>query len=645
MRVRILTLVISIVVVVLFSSVTSLLKISKVSLELKNANKLTFPLARLLGQLESDSEILKMELERGLSYEYWDDLHWIPQPVPVWMVELIENEMKVIHEKIQLQTSEDSFKTQLWTDWFLETQQSFQSLIQSHSALFQKVKLKDWSGAKKVYPHWSAALGEWTRQVNWGAQRSTSQVRSVVRESDTHVSDLRSNLRALLISLILLSILLLWFSDRTLRPLAQMSLMVKKFTERGIEKTDRFELPEYKVGSSDEVSDLMREFRKMALSIIEREKIVVTQKERLATQNDLLNKMGTLNKTILESVESGLISFDSNGNVLSFNPAAEKIFPSLIDGGDFLEYLYANKPFWVPNFESLMTPVRLGPQNCFEGVWDIRWIPLKRDGVSEISGVLLILTNLTELVALESKLKEAEHLAAVGRMSAQIAHDIRNPLQSISLEAEFSLDQVKDGDQTDLVESIRSIQESTERLERMTRNYLRLSKPNQIKKERLDLRESLESVLALFSPELKNKGIEIQWRYDSGLDPIVAADSSLFEQVLSNLLNNSIQALEVSEQKRISFHLFSVETGMTVIRIEDSGPGISESLQNVIFQPFVTNKAGGTGLGLSFVKKMMLEMGGSVEWVESTQGAIFELRLPQMDMEVLSKNEVQNFIS
>jgi signal transduction histidine kinase len=114
----------------------------------------------------------------------------------------------------------------------------------------------------------------------------------------------------------------------------------------------------------------------------------------------------------------------------------------------------------------------------------------------------------------------------------------------------------------------------------------------------------------------------------------IYADRDLLEQILGNLLRNALQALEGVERPRIKWGLGSLETGRVWLSIEDNGPGISPEVRDKLFTPFVTTKAQGTGLGLSFVKKVLEDHGGTIQYVErplsSGRGARFELMMPAM---------------
>ena len=244
---------------------------------------------------------------------------------------------------------------------------------------------------------------------------------------------------------------------------------------------------------------------------------------------------------------------------------------------------------------------------------------------------------LREMNALRERLHEAEHLAAIGRMSAQVAHEVRNPLHSIGLEAEVAAEMAARLGDVQLKQALQSILSSVDRLEKITENYLKLSRLSAGQKDTFDLGDALEAVLAIYGPVCESQGITVDWSRGDRASLLVFADRDLLEQVLGNLMRNSIQALEAAAdaplrqgEPKIVWTLGQAESGRVWARIEDNGPGVSPDVREKIFTPFVTTRAQGTGLGLSFVKKVMEDHGGVVTFLDRAPGwgACFEIILP-----------------
>lgn len=232
------------------------------------------------------------------------------------------------------------------------------------------------------------------------------------------------------------------------------------------------------------------------------------------------------------------------------------------------------------------------------------------------------------------QLHVAESLAAVGRLSAQVAHEVRNPLHSIGLEAELGLELASKSGNIPLKQSLLSILDSVERLEKVTESYLKLARPSRERRESLDLVGVLEATLATYANACESAQVKVEWERESGKTFICEGDPGLLEQALGNLFRNSLQSLDRpgTDSKTIRWKLETSENNKIKIRIEDSGPGLSSEVRKRLFEPFVTTRADGTGLGLAFVRKVALEHSGDVEYRPSDKlgGACFEITLPRI---------------
>ena len=145
-------------------------------------------------------------------------------------------------------------------------------------------------------------------------------------------------------------------------------------------------------------------------------------------------------------------------------------------------------------------------------------------------------------------------------------------------------------------------------------------------------------MLATYAPTCESLGVKVDWKREAGASLRIWGDRDLLEQVLGNLFRNSLQALETipnssAEVPWVGWALGAAETGRVWLRIEDNGPGVASVVRERLFTPFVTTRAQGTGLGLSFVKKVVDDHGGSIRCLDRPggSGACFELILPDVD--------------
>jgi len=243
---------------------------------------------------------------------------------------------------------------------------------------------------------------------------------------------------------------------------------------------------------------------------------------------------------------------------------------------------------------------------------------------------------LMQMGELQKRLQQAEHLAAVGRLSAQVAHEVGNPLHSIGLESELAIEVLnrmapeKSASAISIKQSLGSIITSVDRLQKIIQNYLKLSRISPGHVRPVDLKVCVENSIATYANELQKAAIQMEWHFDPRLRTagVVMGDPDLIEYAVGNLIRNSTQALEKVDRdsRKITIRLEAMEGKKASLQFMDSGPGIEGEVRANLFKPFFTTKANGTGLGLSFVKKVFTDAGGDFMLKTNTlnPGAHFE---------------------
>jgi len=242
-----------------------------------------------------------------------------------------------------------------------------------------------------------------------------------------------------------------------------------------------------------------------------------------------------------------------------------------------------------------------------------------------------------ELRAQGEALLRSERLAAIGRIAAQITHEIRNPLSSISLNAEELGERAPEAR-----ELCDAIVREVDRLAAITEEYLRFARLPKPSMQRADLNESVRDLLEFVRPELVAAGVSVEQRLSPEL-PRVLADVGQLRQLLLNLVRNAREAMPGGGSLRVSTRGGegtggagfardgrSPQGGASVeIEVRDTGPGIEPARLQRIFDPFFTTKERGTGLGLAMAQEIAQEHGGQLT-CESLPGAgtTFVLRLP-----------------
>jgi len=268
--------------------------------------------------------------------------------------------------------------------------------------------------------------------------------------------------------------------------------------------------------------------------------------------------------------------------------------------------------------------------------FDISAIPLY-DNKGEVDNVVQYAVDITDKKALTEKLIQAEKLAAVGQMSAHVAHEIRNPLTSVLLHSELLEDEIMEGgDKKEAQELISVIRNEIDRLSQITEEYLSYARLPLPKKQLIDPAVEVNSVVSMLMPEIKRRNIEIEVKCSDKL-PKIMIDRGQFKQLLINLIKNAEDAMPSGGSLEIA--LMGIKDNF-VLLVKDTGYGIPQDLTRRIFDPYFTTKDNGTGLGLALVQYIAGAHDGWVD-VESQKGTgstfIFSIPIP---VEEYSKEEV-----
>ncbi len=351
-----------------------------------------------------------------------------------------------------------------------------------------------------------------------------------------------------------------------------------------------------------------------------------------------------LYKHIVQNVVSGLITIDETGRVTSFNRMAEEIT------GRKFEEIYQEEIDSL--FPGLAAWIRSVGETSGEGWnrfrlprWETRFP--RKDGASLILGFsisplkdssdremgnILIFQDLTRLREMEDHLKRADRLAAIGKMAAGIAHEIRNPLASISGSIEILKDELGSSPQNQQLMGI--ILREVNHLNSLIADFLLFARPISPGKERIHLNHLIEEILQMFTHGSDfNRRIRLETQSQGDL--YIQGDPNQIRQVFWNLFINAAQAMPAGGTLRVEMRKNSMPApfldgrGYGEISVTDTGRGMGEEEMGKIFDPFFTTKERGTGLGLSIVHSLVEGYGGKVT-VQSQpeKGSVFSVYLP-----------------
>ncbi len=232
-----------------------------------------------------------------------------------------------------------------------------------------------------------------------------------------------------------------------------------------------------------------------------------------------------------------------------------------------------------------------------------------------------VFRDCADLRTMEERLVQSERLATIGKFASQIAHEVRNPLSSISLNVEMIEDEVNEtnGDAPNL---IRSVLRELDRLNGIVGEYLQFSrfpKPHPTKGRIDDVITELSESFAAPNGVRLLTGLTTP-------SPEIWFDNRLIRQALDNLVRNAMEAIDGSGEVRVETDVID---RFLAIRVKDDGRGISQEVQATLFDPFFTTKANGTGLGLATTQQIVFEHNGHIQ-VESQpgKGSTFSIYLP-----------------
>ncbi len=240
----------------------------------------------------------------------------------------------------------------------------------------------------------------------------------------------------------------------------------------------------------------------------------------------------------------------------------------------------------------------------------------------------------------EEQAIEAERLAYVGTLASGLAHEIRNPLNSLNLNMQMLEEEARerspDGSEQRLLSLTRS---ELARLEGLATDFLNYARPRQLELSDVPAVELMERVLGVLAGEIQESGVEVSIE-DRSQGAHVKADRGQLGQLLLNLTRNALAAAAASEQPRVRLGIHR-EAAVVVLEVADNGPGIPEDELGNIFDLFYSTKKGGTGLGLAIVRRIALAHGAEIG-VESSsgQGTTMRVSLPAVAAETDKKAEV-----
>ncbi|WP_168059085.1 sensor histidine kinase [Candidatus Manganitrophus noduliformans] len=400
--------------------------------------------------------------------------------------------------------------------------------------------------------------------------------------------------------------------------------------------------PTVDLNRNDELGDLGKHFNRMIDQIRTKDALLRRMYDEERTRAEVLEGYS---QTLLKSIPSGVLGVNLKGEITSCNPAAEKILGlsslSLLD-----RPVQGALGVCAPLEKIIMTTVTTGREAAWEEspVEDPsggkRWIgamasPIKNGGGREI-GATAVFADLTEVKNLQEEIALKRQMAILGELSAGMAHEIRNPLAAIQALGELLSRRVKGragrdeqghvpSGEGDLEELSRDLVAEIRHLNRFVTEFLIYARMPLLRIEKSDLREIVDAALSLAAPSGRPERVVVRNNIPPSF-PEAPVDPIEFRRVLLNLIQNAFQAM--GEEGELGIDAEIVHRYL-VLRVSDTGPGISSEHRDKIFRPFFTTKQGGTGLGLAISERIIRGHGGSLTFETGEgKGTTFIVQIP-----------------
>jgi signal transduction histidine kinase len=346
------------------------------------------------------------------------------------------------------------------------------------------------------------------------------------------------------------------------------------------------------------------------------------------TQQDLARAQ-VLSRNILENMVGGVIAFDTEGRMIVANPAARRMLElpdAHGDGG--LDLLAARQPDMAQFVRSALEEKRyvqdrdVGYTRSSKQSTCLRvaTCPLlanegKRDGL------VVLVKDVTRLVQMEQRLRQLDRQAVTETMAAGVAHEVRNPLSAISLNLRLLQDEVfaEVRNPQEIQEYFEILDAETRRLNRITEEFLTVSRPTPLVRRKLLVTEVIDRVARLLQAEAAEKSVSLRVTPASQTLEVFG-DAERLEQVLINVLVNALEATPAKGEIAVWAEPADIEQARLVeIGVRDNGAGIPPECLPRLFDPYFTTKTSGTGLGLAIAHRIISDHGGEIR-VDSTPG-------------------------
>ena len=380
------------------------------------------------------------------------------------------------------------------------------------------------------------------------------------------------------------------------------------------------------IASSDEIGELADNFNKMATELeLRKNNLLRTLDELSSSRKEILDERN-FKESVLESITSGILTFSPDGTLTSINDTGKRFLGDDAQPGVHFSAVFRGWGDMADRVSQVLAGTKgYGREpldverNEVSRYFEVGFFPIS-EGVS--AGITITMRDETIRERLREEMTRMDRLASLGRLSAGIAHEVRNPLTGVSLLLDDLHDRADSdpGSQAMMQKALAEI----ERVERLISSLLNFASPPKAQFREGELNRVIHDTILLLRRVCEQQQVELS--FEPGEIPSFRFDVEKIKQALLNLVKNALEAMPHGGRITIST---GREEGMAVITVADTGPGIQPEDLPLIFEPFFTRKGAGTGLGLSITQRIVEEHHGRIA-VESVSGngTTFIIHLP-----------------
>jgi len=395
----------------------------------------------------------------------------------------------------------------------------------------------------------------------------------------------------------------------------------------------------FRVGLSlDKYHDIVSGFdtQMIILSIVLFAAVVLTMmylsgKQKRIYLDRTYRRMKSLSEKVFDSINSGLIAVNREGIIETANHQFVKSFG--VTEEEFIGRRWEEMAFGpVVPFDEFIGSGELTSETKSEITinQDTRYflvnIARLYDPDNKPAGAVAIIYDYTHIRELEQNAQRRERLSEMGDLAAGVAHEIRNPLNAISIAAQRLMSEFEPTEnREEFLSFARQIKSEAGRLNEIVTRFLSMTRSRGHSGNRIDASAAIEDTIRFLRVEQENTGVEIDSDLEPGIKLNVSQDR--LKQMVINLVRNGIEACS-RENGRVSVTL-KADADEVVLTVWDNGPGISPEIKDKVFNPYFSTKEKGTGLGLSIVHRIVEEFNGSVAIISPPDGgAEFRIKIP-----------------